>query len=133
MNQFLIVATAFVSIYTLVLMALDRFLAVVFPISCKTLRTERNTHLAIALSWGLSFALSCPALMLHGLMISSTKADKVSFKICCIHFLITFVPVSMCLLWWETLLSSISGKKHMSLISSTLSIALNVVASLCLH
>ena len=35
-------ATAFVSIYTLVLMSLDRFLAVVFPIRSMTWRTDCN-------------------------------------------------------------------------------------------
>ncbi|CAB4066029.1 ASTA-R [Lepeophtheirus salmonis] len=40
--QFLIYGTAFISIYTLVLMSLDRFLAVVYPIESMTWRTERN-------------------------------------------------------------------------------------------
>jgi allatostatin receptor len=42
MVQFLIFATAYVSIYTLVFMSLDRFLAVVYPIESMTLRNENN-------------------------------------------------------------------------------------------
>merc|ERR1712050_497785 len=76
LNQFLICGTAFVSIYTLVLMALDRYLAVVFPVTSKTIRTECNTQLAIAFSWPISFLFSSPAILLHGLVSSSTKLHK---------------------------------------------------------
>ena len=49
--QYLIIATAYVSIYTLVFMSLDRFLAVVYPIESMTLRTEANCRKAIIASW----------------------------------------------------------------------------------
>lgn len=39
--QYLIVVTAYISIYTLVLMSMDRFLAVCYPVS--RIRNERNT------------------------------------------------------------------------------------------
>lgn len=38
----MIVATCHGSVYTLVLMSLDRFLAVVHPISSISIRTEKN-------------------------------------------------------------------------------------------
>lgn len=44
--QYMIVVTCLASVYTLVLMSLDRFLAVVHPISSMSIRTERN-----ALMW----------------------------------------------------------------------------------
>lgn len=40
--QYMIVVTCLGSVYTLVLMSLDRFLAVVHPISSMSIRTERN-------------------------------------------------------------------------------------------
>ena len=52
--QFLIYALAMVSIYTLVLMSLDRFLAVVYAVESMTWRTEANCKVAIAIgkkSW----------------------------------------------------------------------------------
>ena len=78
--QFFIILTAFVSIYTLVLMALDRFLAVVFPVSSKSLRTCRNTQFAIAFSWLISGFFSCPALFLHGLISSPMENSEVEIS-----------------------------------------------------
>lgn len=49
--QLLIIATAFVSIYTLVFMSLDRFLAVVYPIESMTWRTEANCRVTILVTW----------------------------------------------------------------------------------
>ena len=49
--QYLIIAMAYVSIYTLVFMSLDRFLAVVYPIESMTLRTESNCRKAIIATW----------------------------------------------------------------------------------
>jgi len=43
--------TAYASVYTLVLMSLDRYLAVVHPISSMSIRTEANTLTAIAVIW----------------------------------------------------------------------------------
>ena len=45
--QYSIHVTAYVSVYTLVLMSLDRYLAVVHPIRSMTLRSQRNVCLAI--------------------------------------------------------------------------------------
>ena len=45
-----------------------RYLAVVFPVSSKVLRTKFNTQVAISVSWAVSLLLSCPALFLHGLL-----------------------------------------------------------------
>ncbi|XP_023234664.1 allatostatin-A receptor-like [Centruroides sculpturatus] len=64
--QYLVIVCAYASIYTLVLMSLDRFLAVVHPITSISLRTERNALIAIFLVW-IVILLSCvPALKAHG-------------------------------------------------------------------
>lgn len=76
LSQFLIPATAFVSIYTLVLMALDRFLAVVFPVASITVRTIGYCRLAILLAWVLSLGLSSPAIFLHGILPDPTPEDE---------------------------------------------------------
>lgn len=49
--QYLVFVTAYASVYTLVLMSLDRYLAVVHPIASMSVRTEANTYLAIAVTW----------------------------------------------------------------------------------
>ncbi|XP_014611886.1 PREDICTED: allatostatin-A receptor-like isoform X1 [Polistes canadensis] len=64
--QYLIIVTAYASVYTLVLMSLDRYLAVVHPITSMSWRTENNAILAIAIAWAVIFALSTPALVIHG-------------------------------------------------------------------
>jgi len=57
-------------------MAFDRYLAVVFPITSKTIRTETNTQMAILLSWVVSFLFSSPAILLHGLVPSSATRNQ---------------------------------------------------------
>lgn len=49
--QYLVIVTAYASVYTLVLMSLDRYLAVVHPITSMSIRTEANTYWAIAVTW----------------------------------------------------------------------------------
>jgi hypothetical protein len=50
--------SAYVSIYILVLMSIDRFLGVVFAVKSTKYRTERNAHLAVIVVWlvGIIFA-----------------------------------------------------------------------------
>lgn len=68
--QYLIVVTAHASIYTLVLMSLDRFLAVVHPIASMVIRTERNTVLAISVLWLLILTTAIPVMFAHGISVS---------------------------------------------------------------
>ncbi|XP_049285260.1 allatostatin-A receptor-like [Anopheles funestus] len=65
--QYLIVVTAHASIYTLVLMSLDRFLAVVHPIASMVIRTEKNTVLAITILWVLIITTGLPVSFAHGI------------------------------------------------------------------
>ncbi|TRY69146.1 hypothetical protein TCAL_09735 [Tigriopus californicus] len=66
--QFLIIQTAYVGIYTLVFMSLDRFLAVVFPIESMTWRTETNCKLVIAVTWVVTVMACVPLLFAHGVI-----------------------------------------------------------------
>ncbi|XP_076458672.1 allatostatin-A receptor-like [Babylonia areolata] len=49
--QYMIYVCAYASVYTLVLMSLDRYLAVVHAIRSMSMRTEYNTWLAVAITW----------------------------------------------------------------------------------
>lgn len=71
--QYLIVVTVQASIYTLVLMSLDRFLCVVYPIASRSLRTERNAILAILILWFVILTISIPVIFAHGVMVSSNS------------------------------------------------------------
>lgn len=64
--QYLIVVTAYISIYTLVLMSMDRFLAVCYPVS--RIRSERNTLISIGVLWMGVLFINLPAFHAHGLM-----------------------------------------------------------------
>lgn len=68
--QYLIVVTAHASVYTLVLMSLDRFLAVVYPIASRSLRTERNTIWAISVLWFVILTTAIPVIPAHGVEVS---------------------------------------------------------------
>ncbi|XP_046408877.1 allatostatin-A receptor-like [Ischnura elegans] len=64
--QYLIVVTALASVYTLVLMSLDRFLAVVHPVASMSVRTQRNAMAAIGVTWVVILAASFPVILFHG-------------------------------------------------------------------
>ncbi|XP_055588424.1 allatostatin-A receptor-like [Uranotaenia lowii] len=64
--QYLIVVTAHASIYTLVLMSLDRFLAVVHPIASMVIRTDKNAIWAIRILWVLIITTALPVSFAHG-------------------------------------------------------------------
>ena len=61
--QYVIHVTAYASVYTLVLMSLDRYLAVVHPICSMTIRTERNAYYMIGLSWIVIMTLNIPVFL----------------------------------------------------------------------
>ncbi|XP_071442254.1 allatostatin-A receptor-like [Hetaerina americana] len=64
--QYLIVVTALASVYTLVLMSLDRFLAVVHPVASMSVRTQKNAAAAIGVTWVVILAASFPVIIFHG-------------------------------------------------------------------
>jgi len=74
--QYLIVVTALVSIYTLVLMSVARFLAIVYPIKSKSLRKESSAVKAVIVLWALVLLVCIPAFMAHGLYVEHTSGDQ---------------------------------------------------------
>lgn len=64
--QYLIIVTACASVYTLVLMSLDRYLAVVHPIASMSVRTEGHAFLAICIAWAVILTASIPVIIIHG-------------------------------------------------------------------
>ena len=59
-------------------MLIPRYLAVVFPVTSKTIRTITNTQKALCLVWAVSLLFSSPALYLHGLVESRAAENQVS-------------------------------------------------------
>ncbi|XP_073818868.1 allatostatin A receptor 2 [Musca autumnalis] len=78
--QYLIVVTAFASIYTLVLMSIDRFLAVVHPIRSRMLRTEKITKICILAIWGVILTISLPVAATHGVV--HLEGSNYSLEMC---------------------------------------------------
>lgn len=52
--------SAYCSVYTLVLMSLDRFLAVVFPLRSRVWRTTKNTIIAVIITWIILILANLP-------------------------------------------------------------------------
>lgn len=65
MVQYLISVTAYISIYTLVLMSMDRFLAVCYPVS--RIRSERNALISIGVLWAAVLIINVPTYSAHGI------------------------------------------------------------------
>ncbi|XP_075724271.1 allatostatin-A receptor-like [Rhipicephalus microplus] len=78
--QYLVIVCAYASIYTLVLMSLDRFLAVVHPITSMSIRTERNANLAILFTWVIILAACVPALFAHGVVLIEENYSACTFR-----------------------------------------------------
>ncbi|XP_067639582.1 allatostatin-A receptor-like isoform X2 [Eurosta solidaginis] len=74
--QYMIVVTCHGSVYTLVLMSLDRFLAVVHPVTSMSLRTERNAMLAIIFAWILIVTTAIPVALSHSVQLYHFKGRK---------------------------------------------------------
>ncbi|KAI8130589.1 hypothetical protein FF38_12734 [Lucilia cuprina] len=81
--QYLIVVAAFTSIYTLVLMSIDRFLAVVHPIRSRMLRTEKITKICIAAIWTIILLVCLPVAFTHGVVkTDDDDPDFPEFEVC---------------------------------------------------
>jgi len=64
-TNYVINVTAYVSVYTLVMMAVDRYLAVVHAIDSISVRTEKNACLLIIISWLVIFIVNVPVWIQH--------------------------------------------------------------------
>jgi hypothetical protein len=65
--------TAHASVYTLVLMSVDRYLAVVHPICSLTLRTARNAAILLAIVWVIIVLANAP-------LFSDFAVRKIAFR-----------------------------------------------------
>ncbi|XP_054160509.1 allatostatin-A receptor-like isoform X2 [Oppia nitens] len=110
MVQYLIVVCAYASIYTLVLMSLDRYLAVAHPIQSMSIRTERNAYLAIFFTW-ITIIIACiPALISHRLIgdkytvcLFAEEYNQSLYQIC--FFLSSYViPIAIILILYVLML-----------------------------
>lgn len=61
--------SAYVSIYILVLMSIDRFLGVVFAVKSVKYRTERNAHLAVIIVWLIGIIFASPNMYVFSFLI----------------------------------------------------------------
>lgn len=59
---------AYASVWTLVLLSLDRFLAVVHPTASKKIRTRRNTFLMVYATWAIIICGNIPVLLQFGVI-----------------------------------------------------------------
>ncbi|CAJ0575105.1 unnamed protein product, partial [Mesorhabditis spiculigera] len=59
--------SAYFSVWTLTLMALDRFLAVCFPVDSMTLRSTRNTVIVMMIVYAIIFVSQIPIGLMHGI------------------------------------------------------------------
>ncbi|XP_070183833.1 allatostatin-A receptor-like [Littorina saxatilis] len=66
--QYLIYVSAYGSVYTLVLMSVDRYLAVVHAIRSINIRTEYNTWLAVGVVWAVIMLSNIPLLFEYGIL-----------------------------------------------------------------
>ncbi|EDV53309.1 allatostatin-A receptor isoform X1 [Drosophila erecta] len=80
--QYLIVVTAFASIYTLVLMSIDRFLAVVHPIRSRMMRTENITLIAIVTLWIVVLVVSVPVAFTHDVVVDYDAKKNITYGMC---------------------------------------------------
>ncbi|CAG0879083.1 unnamed protein product [Cyprideis torosa] len=92
--QYLIHVTAYLSVYTLVLMSIDRFLAVVRPVESLSYRTERNAVLSCIAVWGIVLLCCIPLYNAHGLRAYTPDLinyyEKCQFISGGVHSLLTF-------------------------------------------
>lgn len=94
MVQYLISVTAYISIYTLVLMSLDRFMAVCYPVS--RVRNERNALISIVILWAVVLIINVPTYLAHGLHEYSDLDHTRNFTSC------MFLVEDNALLTWST-------------------------------
>ncbi|CAF1100881.1 unnamed protein product [Rotaria sordida] len=67
--------SAYVSIYILVLMSIDRFLGVVFAIKSTRYRTERNVHLAVIIVWLVGIIFASPNMIYYDVLLVDPTAN----------------------------------------------------------
>ena len=65
LSQFLLYVTVYVTVYSLVSIAIVRFLTIVYAASSTRLRTKRNTCILIGLIWSVMLLVNIPILLVY--------------------------------------------------------------------
>lgn len=68
--QYTIYVSAYASVYTLVLMSLDRYLAVVHPLVSKPWRTRRNSQILVASVWAIFLLVHIPLIVYSDVIVA---------------------------------------------------------------
>ena len=68
MYNYILNVTAYASVYTLVFMSLDRYLAVVHPIRSMTIRTLKNAFVLTVFMWVVLLAVNVPVILLYEML-----------------------------------------------------------------
>nr|ANO39011.1 GCR032 [Schmidtea mediterranea] len=84
--QFFTYLTAYMSVYTLVLMSVDRYLAVVHPIASIPIRTEKNVLKIVLSTWVIFMLCNCPLLFNSGVAYPPTSINDTK------DFYCTYMP-----------------------------------------
>ena len=100
--QFWTYASAYVSIYTLVLMSVDRFLAVVYPIESMTWRTEAKCVQAIIFTWVLTGLCCVPLIASHGESFPVPGNPNITYCIFSDNASVPLLPEAWDLRWNDT-------------------------------
>ncbi|CAF2135076.1 unnamed protein product [Rotaria magnacalcarata] len=66
--------SAYVSIYILVVMSIDRFLGVVFAVKSVKYRTERNAHLAVIIVWLIGIIFASPNMVYYDVFLDDANS-----------------------------------------------------------
>ncbi|XP_076055529.1 allatostatin-A receptor-like [Oratosquilla oratoria] len=80
--QYLTYVTAYTSVYTLLLLSLDRFLAVVHPIAAMSIRVERNAIYAIVGTWTIILTSCIPLYQAHGIQTVTLDGGRELYQHC---------------------------------------------------
>ncbi|KAK8773702.1 hypothetical protein V5799_011765, partial [Amblyomma americanum] len=79
--KYVFLVCAFASIYTLVLMSVDRFLAVVYPVWSISIRTPTNAFRCILLTWITILVACVPLLDSYGVVIVNDLHSFCGFRV----------------------------------------------------
>ncbi|XP_077979625.1 galanin receptor 2b-like [Glandiceps talaboti] len=75
LTNFLYYCTMFASIFTMVTMSLDRFLAVVYPIRSMKIRSPTYALIAVLVIWVISIVIAMPYMVLFVVVVSSYNGE----------------------------------------------------------
>ncbi|KAK8766729.1 hypothetical protein V5799_006490 [Amblyomma americanum] len=96
--EYLVIVCASASIYTLVLMSLDRFLGVVYPLRSMSIRRPANGFRCILLTWTIILVACVPVLFSHGMVIVDNLHSFCNYFTPYAGYNVAAFGVSLCML-----------------------------------